>query len=276
MFTGRLAASLLLAGWLAEQLAARDRDVERGVAAYAASDFETALAAFDAAIVRRGDRPELQYDRGLVLLAQDDREGAKTSFERASEADDMNVRASAHYELGNLALDAETWDEAVTHYIECLKAKPDHGNAKWNLELALERKRAEEEQKKKEEEQKKEEQEKEEGSEQEDEPQDTEGEPNPDEGEPKDEESPSDPDEKKGEEEEPQPPEEPKSDETKEEPQPQDGEKPQQEPQSEDAQTAPAPIQQMDIDKALDQLDQQDALMLDRPSGRIAQPEKDW
>src|SRR5688572_10900345 len=122
-----------------------DADVERGVAAYEAKEFDQALAAFDAAVARRGEHPELSYDRGLALLAKDERDPAQAAFDRGTEGSDANVRASAHYELGNLAFDAEDWDTAIAAYIECLKALPDHANAKWNLEMALAAKKAAEE-----------------------------------------------------------------------------------------------------------------------------------
>jgi Ca-activated chloride channel family protein len=62
------------------------------------------------------------------------------------------MRSSAHYQLGNMALEKEDWDGAIASYVESLKAWPEHANAKWNLELALERK-AEEEEKEEEQEQ---------------------------------------------------------------------------------------------------------------------------
>lgn len=153
---GRVLLAALLAGWLADRLARPDRDVEAGIEAYRAGELDVALERFDAAIERHGDRPELSLNRGLVLLAQglrmpqaSDREraardgeadAARRAFERASESEDPEVRASAFYERGNVAFDAEEWDAAIEAYIECLKARPDHANAKWNLELAQLRK----------------------------------------------------------------------------------------------------------------------------------------
>ncbi|MBL8948815.1 MAG: tetratricopeptide repeat protein, partial [Myxococcales bacterium] len=152
-------AGVLLAGWLADKLASTDADVEAGIDAYEAGDHDGALGHYDRAVERLGERPEISFDRGLALLAKGELEPARTAFERASEADDTEVRASALYELGNLALDAEDFDGAIARYIDCLKARPDHENAKWNLELALLRKQ------KKEEEQEDEEKDEDQGSE---------------------------------------------------------------------------------------------------------------
>ncbi|MEM7152607.1 MAG: tetratricopeptide repeat protein [Myxococcota bacterium] len=141
---GRVLLGLVVAGWLADQLARPDRDVEAGIEAYEADELDTALEHFEAAIARHGDQPELSYDRGLVRLAQGEPDEARRAFERASETEDLEVRASAFYERGNVAFDIEDWDGAIEAYIECLKARPDHSNAKWNLELALQRKQEQE------------------------------------------------------------------------------------------------------------------------------------
>lgn len=136
---GRLLLGMLLAGWLADELARPDGDVEAGIEAYEAGEHAVALERFEAAIARHGDQPELSYDRGLALLALERPDEARRAFERATEADDAEVRSSAFYEVGNVAFDAEDYAGAVEAYIECLKARPDHDNAKWNLELAQQR-----------------------------------------------------------------------------------------------------------------------------------------
>ena len=80
-----------------------------------------------------------------MLLAQGKSDEARRAFERATEAEDAEVRASAFYEVGNVAFDAEDYRSAIEAYIECLKARPDHSNAKWNLELAQQRLKDQEE-----------------------------------------------------------------------------------------------------------------------------------
>ncbi len=160
-------ATVLVAGWLAQALASTDADVDAGVEAYEASDYETALARFDAARDRLGERPEIALDRGLALLRLGKLDEARTAFERASEAEDGSLRASAFYELGNLDFDAESYEPAIARYIDALKANPLHANAKWNLELALLKKKEQEEQEEEEEEENEDEQD--EGEENEDE-----------------------------------------------------------------------------------------------------------
>jgi Ca-activated chloride channel family protein len=305
--TGRVLMAMLLAGWLADRLARPDRDVEAGIEAYEAGELDAALERFDAAIARHGDRPELSLNRGLVLLAQglrtpqasdpeaaakaSESDAARRAFERASESDDPEVRASAFYERGNVAFDAELWDAAIEAYIECLKARPDHANAKWNLELARLRKQ---EQEKEDEEEKDEEEEEQDETGGEDS-----GSSGEDSGSTGDESGGSTGDDSGGSSDGGsgdeggssgdqgssgggdsggsggsgesggsggQPPEGESGEE------PKDDQPPAEQPPA----PQPAPLDQMDLQKALDELDEQDRFLLDRPSGGVRPPTEDW
>lgn len=270
--SSKLLATLLAAGWLAEALAGKNSDIEAGIAAYNAGDHEAAIASYAAAEADLGERPEIFYDRGLALLAKGDKDEARKAFERGTESTNAQVHASSEYELGNLDLDAEAFDEAIGHYIKCLKTQPEHANAKWNLELALLKKKQkeEEEKKKKEQEEKdkqdqqdenKDEEKKDEEKKDEQKPEDKKDEPKPDEPKPED---------KKD---------EPKKDEPKPEPKP--DEKKQDEPKPEDSKSQPQPqpqpqqLDKADLDKALEQLDAEDKFQLGRPA-RPVQVDKDW
>ena len=275
MSTAPKLAAILIAGWIAQALASTDADVDAGVEAYERGDFEEALGRFDAARDRLGERPEIAFDRGLVLLRLEKVEEARTAFERATEADDDALRASALYELGNLEFDAEAYEPAIARYIEALKANPVHANAKWNLELAL--------QKKKEQEEEQEEEENEDESENED---DSENEEEQDEEEQKEdeqEEDEQDEQEEDGQEEEEQgedEQEEQGEDEQKEDEQDEQEQGQQDdEEQKDDSEPQPAepePVDRMDMKRALEELDAQDPFTLDRPQGGYVAPEQDW
>lgn len=140
---------LLLAGAIAQALAAPDPDIEAAKVAYEEQRFEPAAALLAQAEERRGERPEIAFNQGLLAMAQDDDGSAKKLFERASESPEAELRASARFELGNLAFDESDWDSAIANYIECLKERPLHEDAKWNLELALTKKQEEEKEKEK-------------------------------------------------------------------------------------------------------------------------------
>ena len=263
MIVGRSIAAVLLAGWLADRLASTDADVEAGIDAYDAGDHDAALGHYDRALERLGERGEISFDRGLALLAKEDTEGAHIAFERASESEATDVRASALYQLGNIALDAEDFDGAIERYVECLKAQPEHANAKWNLELALLRK------------QKKEDEDDESsssedsggsddsgGSEDSGGSDDSGGSEGGSEGSGGSEGGSGD----SGGSGQPEP--EPKDD-AKQDPPPEDD-------AEQDPPPEPTPAEQFDLQRALDRLDEQDQYPLDRPRVRNAPAVKDW
>ncbi len=269
--------SVLIAGWLAQALASTDPDIEAGVAAYEAEEFEVALERFDAAKERLGERPEVGFDRGLALLRLGEVDEARRAFERATEAEDDALRASAFYELGNLDFDAESYAPAVERYIDALKANPLHDNAKWNLELALQKKKEQEEQEEEEEKDEEEKDEQEDGEEDEeekDEQEDGEEDEEEKDEEEKDEEEKDEEEKEPGEEEEQEPGEEEEQEpgeEEEKEPDPK-----QDEPPSEAPNPEAKPVDRMDMKRALEKLDEQDPFTLDKPSGGYVQPEKDW
>ncbi|MDC0666102.1 tetratricopeptide repeat protein [Nannocystis radixulma] len=273
--TSKLLATVLAAGWLAEALAGKNSDVEAGIAAYNAGDHEAALAAYAAAEAELGERPEIFYDRGLALVAKGDKDEARKAFERGTESTNPDVHASSEYELGNLDLDAEAFDPAIEHYIKCLKARPDHANAKWNLELALlKKKQKEEEEKKKQEEDKKNQDENKDEENKDEQKQDEEKKDEEKKDEEKKDEQKQDEEKKDEQKQDEQKQDEQKQDEQKQDEQKQDeqkekGEQPQPQPQ-------PQPqLDKADLDKALEQLDAEDNFQLDRPARQI-RVEKDW
>jgi Ca-activated chloride channel family protein len=281
--SSKLLATLLAAGWLAEALAGKNSDIEAGIAAYNAGDHEAALASYAAAEADLGERPEIFYDRGLALLAKGDKDEARKAFERGTESTNAQVHASSEYELGNLDLDAEAFDEAIGHYIKCLKTQPEHANAKWNLELALlKKKQKEEEEKKKKEQEEKDKQDQQDENKDENKDEDKKDEQKQDEK--KDEEKK---DEEKKDEQTPDEPkpedkkDEPKKDEQKPEPKPDEKKQDEQKPEDSKSQQQPQPqpqpqqLDKADLDKALEQLDAEDKFQLGRPA-RPVQVDKDW
>lgn len=305
--TGRVLFFALIAGWLADRLARPDRDVEAGIEAYEAGELDVALERFEAAIARHGDRPELSLDRGLVLLAQALRtpkasdsepapndglaDAARRAFERASESDDPEIRASAFYERGNVAFDAEQWDPAIEAYIECLKARPDHANAKWNLELARKKKQEQEKEDEKDEDEKDDEQDETGGEDSGGSTGDESGGSTGDEsggstgGESGGESSGGSTGDSggsggsgdsggsggSGE----QPPDQGSGEDGGSGgDEPEDDQQPP--PDQQPPQPQPAPLDQMDLQKALEELDEQDRFLLDRPSGGVRPPTEDW
>ena len=270
---GKLSLTLLAAGWLATALATKNGDIERGNAAYEAGDYEAALSSYDAAEEWLGERAELHYNRGLVQLAQENKEEARKAFEHGTEADDPQVRASAEYEIGNIDFDAEAWDAAIQRYTNCLKANPEHRAAKWNLELALLRKKQQEE------EQEEQENQDQENQDQENQDQENQDQEKNDEQQDEQQQDEQQQDEEKQDEEkqdEEKQDEEKQDEEQQDQQDQQDQQQDQQDQQQDEQQPQPQPMDKADMDKALEQLDEQDRFLLGRPPAVMIPVEKDW
>lgn len=130
---------LLLGGAIAQALAAKDPDIETARLAYEEKRYDEAIEALQKAEERRGERAEIAFNQGLLRMVTQESDSARKLFERASEAENSELRASAWFELGNLSFDKKEWQDAIDSYIECLGANPQHEDAKWNLELALQK-----------------------------------------------------------------------------------------------------------------------------------------
>jgi Ca-activated chloride channel homolog len=262
-------------GWLARALANTDADVDAASRAYEAEDYAAALERLDAAVARRGERSELHYNRGLVLLATGDLDGARERFQHGTTSEHPQVRASSHYQLGNLAFIQEDWQAAIDAYIECLRVQPDHQNAKWNLELALERKREQDE--REQQEQDEQDQDQDQDQDDQDQDQDQDQDPDQDQGDEGDQDQ-QDQEQDQGEQDEQDQGEQDQGEQDQEQDQEQQDQEQQDEPDRQpDPQEASAQaIDGADVDAALEELDRQDTFMFGRPRGSRRPVEKDW
>ncbi len=266
-------------GWLAQALASTDSDVDAAIVAYDGEDYEEATERLDAAVARRGERAELYYDRGLILVATGDLDGARELFQNGTLSEDPQVRASSHYQLGNLGLAQEDWDSAIDEFEKCLRILPDHQNAKWNLELALLRKQEQEEREKQEQEEQEqqdqgEQDQGEQGEDQQEQDQGEQGEDQQeqDQGEQGEDQQQQDQGEQGEDQQQQDQGEQGEQDQQQDQ---QQGQQDQPQPQPGDEQQAQA-IESGELDAALDELDRQDAFMFGRPRGSGRKVEKDW
>jgi len=117
-------------------LTAKNSKVETGNFALEQNKYDEAINAYKAAESEVADRPELWLDQGLALLKKGDAQGAKPLLERVFLAGDSQLRARAHYLLGNAAFDQQKYDEAIVSYKKALHEMPSDSDAKYNLELA--------------------------------------------------------------------------------------------------------------------------------------------
>ncbi len=112
--------------------------MERGRAAYAAGDFETALQEFELARAQAPDEPRLALAVGEALFHLGRHEEAAQEFERARALSrDAELRAESRYNAGTTALAQGDAQQAVEHLRESLRLSPGQPDALHNLEAAL-------------------------------------------------------------------------------------------------------------------------------------------
>jgi len=117
---------------------------ERTAAAIAATrhgDAKGAVGPADTALRLAPDSPLARYNAGTAHLGAGDSRGAEPLLEQAEKAAGPALARSASYNLGNARLAAGDFAGAVDAYKQTLRAAPADGDAKFNLELALERQR---------------------------------------------------------------------------------------------------------------------------------------
>jgi Ca-activated chloride channel homolog len=120
------------------------REARSGERHYAAGRYPEAYQAFQRAFDISAD-PALQYDLGVALYRLKRYEDATKSFREA--AGIPRLRQRSYYNLGNayvrVSEEAPEKDEplrlAIGAYEEALRLDPSDSSAKWNLELALQR-----------------------------------------------------------------------------------------------------------------------------------------
>jgi Ca-activated chloride channel family protein len=132
----------LLAAW--NPLDRPSSAVEQGNAAMKEGKAEAALAEYDRAAAALPAEPGVHFNRGTALFALSRYDEAIAQFMRATEAKTPALKAAAFYNLGNSYFQASRYADAIAAYKRSLALEPGDMRAKWNLELALQKKKEEE------------------------------------------------------------------------------------------------------------------------------------
>lgn len=125
-----------------------NRPTEAGNASMKSGKAEEALAQYDKAVADLPGDPGAHFNRGNALFALSRFEEAGQEFLRATQASTPGLKAAAFYNLGNTHFKNNKYDDAIAAYRHALALDPGNTNAKWNLELALQKKKEEEQKKK--------------------------------------------------------------------------------------------------------------------------------
>lgn len=135
----------LLAAW--NPLERPNRAVTDGNASLQKGKAEEALAHYDQAAATLPADPAVHYNRGTALFALSRYDEAIAELMRATETKSTSLKAAAFYNLGNSYFKAERYADAIAAYRRSLGLEPGDMRAKWNLELALQKKQDEDKKK---------------------------------------------------------------------------------------------------------------------------------
>lgn len=108
----------------------------RALAAWEKGRPEEAVAPLDSALRLRPGDPLVEFNAGTAHLGAQQPDAAHL-LEQAAKHAPPELAADALYNLGNARLSAKNAQGAIDAYKGALRAQPDLGNAKRNLELAV-------------------------------------------------------------------------------------------------------------------------------------------
>ena len=124
-----------------------NRAVESGNASMKGGKAEEALAAYNKAVAELPNDAAAHFNRGNALFALSRYEEASAEFLRASQTAAPSLRPSAFYNLANSYFKNDKFEDAIAAYRHALALDPANARAKWNLELALQKKKEADEKK---------------------------------------------------------------------------------------------------------------------------------
>ena len=108
--------------------------------------FEEAHERYLDALRENPNSPLIRFNEGNALYQTDEFRRALDAYRQAVEAGDESLKSSAWYNLGNALYRQQQLQESAEAYKEALRLNPGDGDAKHNLELALQQLRQQQEQ----------------------------------------------------------------------------------------------------------------------------------
>lgn len=124
-----------------------NRATEAGNASMKSGKPEEALAQYDKAVAELPNDSGAHFNRGNALFALSRFEEASQEFLRATQASNPGLKSAAFFNLGNTHFKNNKYEDAIASYRHALALDPGNTSAKWNLELALQKKKEEDKKK---------------------------------------------------------------------------------------------------------------------------------
>ena len=111
--------------------------VNEGYDYYKNGEYDKATENYRQAGIIKPDKALPNFGKGAALYRSNDFEGANGEYSTAIDKGDAEIKADAHYNIGNSFYKSEKYDDAIKSYINALKINSDDEDYKHNLEMAL-------------------------------------------------------------------------------------------------------------------------------------------
>ncbi len=121
-------------------------DIAAGNQAYTAKDYDTALQHYTTAQSQAPGQVEPAYNAANTYYRQNVLDKAQQTLEQTLAQPQNAIAEFVHFNLGNIAYNAQKFDEAIAQYEAALRLQPGDRDAKYNLELALQQKQQQDQQ----------------------------------------------------------------------------------------------------------------------------------
>jgi tetratricopeptide (TPR) repeat protein len=106
---------------------------------YEQGQYDSALAAYQAAQVVSPDSPEAYYNAASAYGQKGEYDKAIAALQQALKTTDVELKTRAYFNLGNIYFQMQRFDDAVESYQQALIFNPNDDDARHNLELAIKR-----------------------------------------------------------------------------------------------------------------------------------------
>ena len=117
-----------------------------GIDRFTRGYFDDALDSFREAQVERPELPELNLNTGATLYELKSYDRSQRETQEALSPEPSELRARAHYNMGNIFFQTDALEDAFESYKKALRDNPDDMDAKVNLELTLRQLQAQQQQ----------------------------------------------------------------------------------------------------------------------------------
>src|SRR3989338_2430139 len=121
--------------------------IKKGNEAYKEKRYQTALENYQKAQIKNPDSPVIRFNAADALYELNEYRDAERAYEkvnsrRSLETEDKSLLAKSLYNYGNVQYRLGQFDKAMEAYKKALDLNPDDTDAKYNLELLQEMKKA--------------------------------------------------------------------------------------------------------------------------------------